>query len=139
MTKRRGFGATSITLIYAAFAGMWIVVSGSILFFTTGDPVLQGRIEILKGLTFVAVTSGLLYFLLQTRRRTEPTTSLAPEESSRYENIQLTVILAVLVLTVPLIGFAVFALNAKQAERDALGGLHAIAEFKTRQVEGWLA
>jgi len=53
-----------IPLLYALFAGLWIIASGYLL--TTGidDPVLQGRIEIAKGLLFVAVTALLLYLLL---------------------------------------------------------------------------
>jgi len=57
-----------IVLIYAVFAALWIVASGTLLTFTVTDPLLQSRIELAKGLAFVAVTSGLLYLLLKTWR-----------------------------------------------------------------------
>ena len=47
--------------LYAAFAGLWIVASGTVLAFAVADPVLQAYIELAKGLVFVAVTSGLLF------------------------------------------------------------------------------
>ncbi|MDP1716487.1 MAG: diguanylate cyclase, partial [Burkholderiales bacterium] len=46
-------------------AALWIVASGALLSFTVDDPLLQGRIELIKGLVFVAVTSGLLYLVLR--------------------------------------------------------------------------
>ncbi|MDP2240702.1 MAG: EAL domain-containing protein [Burkholderiales bacterium] len=54
-----------IALIYAALAALWIVASGALLSFAVDDPLLQGRIELIKGLAFVAVTSGLLYLVLR--------------------------------------------------------------------------
>lgn len=57
--------ATRVTLIYAVFAALWITTSGMLLTFTIQDPDLQGHIELIKGLMFVAVTSGLLYLLLK--------------------------------------------------------------------------
>ena len=53
-----------IPLLYALCAALWIIVSGYLLATGVDDPVLQGRIEIGKGLLFVAVTSVLLYLLL---------------------------------------------------------------------------
>jgi len=54
-----------IALIYAIFAALWIVTSGYLLTITVGDPLLQSRIEMAKGLAFVVVTSVLLYLLLR--------------------------------------------------------------------------
>ena len=53
-----------IPLFYALCAALWVIVSGYLLATGVDDPVLQGRIEIGKGLLFVAVTSVLLYLLL---------------------------------------------------------------------------
>jgi len=47
-------------VLYAAFAGLWIVASGTVLASAVADPVLQTYIE-LAGLVFVAVTSSLLF------------------------------------------------------------------------------
>jgi hypothetical protein len=54
----------SIVLLYAAVAALWIIASGKLLVFAVDDAVLQEYIEIAKGLAFVAVTSSLLYLLL---------------------------------------------------------------------------
>jgi diguanylate cyclase (GGDEF)-like protein/PAS domain S-box-containing protein len=53
-----------IPVFYALCAALWIIVSGYLLATGVDDPVLQGRMEIGKGLLFVAVTSVLLYLLL---------------------------------------------------------------------------
>ncbi|CAB1370704.1 putative Diguanylate cyclase [Denitratisoma oestradiolicum] len=50
-------------MFYGAFASLWIIVSGYLLTIAVDDPVLQGRLEIAKGLLFVAATSMLVYFL----------------------------------------------------------------------------
>src|SRR3989338_7076795 len=53
-----------VALLYAVFAALWIVASGYLLAFAVSDPLLQSRIELFKGLLFVAVTGVLLYLLL---------------------------------------------------------------------------
>jgi diguanylate cyclase (GGDEF)-like protein/PAS domain S-box-containing protein len=53
-----------IPLLYALCAALWIVFSGYLLATSVDDPIVQGRIEIGKGLLFVAVTSLLLYLLM---------------------------------------------------------------------------
>ncbi len=57
-----------IAVLYALFAGLWIIASGALLTFAVADPALQGRIEMAKGMVFVIVTSGLLYLLLKVWR-----------------------------------------------------------------------
>lgn len=131
------FSAGAITLIYAAFATVWIVASGTVVYIATADPVLQGRIEIAKGLAFVAITSGLLYLLLRARR--DVVTASVTEPLPRRERWQLALVLVILAMTVPMIGFAVFALSARQVEQNVFGDLHAVAESKAKQIEDWLA
>jgi succinate dehydrogenase hydrophobic anchor subunit len=53
-----------VAVLYALGAALWIIVSGYLVTTGVDDPALQGRIEIGKGLVFVAVTSLLLYLLL---------------------------------------------------------------------------
>ena len=52
-----------VVLLYALIAALWIIASGQLLTFVVENPLLRERIEIAKGLAFVAVTSGLLYLL----------------------------------------------------------------------------
>lgn len=53
-----------IVLIYAAFAAAWILFSDKAILLITANPNEMLKISTLKGWTFVAVTSLLLYFLL---------------------------------------------------------------------------
>ncbi len=53
-----------IVLIYAAFAAAWILFSDKAVLLVTSNPDEMVRISTLKGWAFVAVTSLLLYFLL---------------------------------------------------------------------------
>ena len=57
-----------VALLYAALAMIWILASGSLLTMSVNDPLLQGRIELFKGLLFVLVTSALLYSILRSWR-----------------------------------------------------------------------
>jgi len=52
-----------IALRYAAFAALWIIISGYLLTTVVADPLVQSRIEIAKGLLFVAVTGALVFML----------------------------------------------------------------------------
>ena len=54
-----------IVLIYAVFAGAWIVVSDEVLRDITVDPNLLTLFAVLKGLLFVAVTSLILLVLIR--------------------------------------------------------------------------
>ncbi|SBT11171.1 exported hypothetical protein [Candidatus Propionivibrio aalborgensis] len=46
-----------VIFLYAALAALWILVSGALPSFSVADPVMEGRIELAKGLLFVLVTS----------------------------------------------------------------------------------
>jgi HD-GYP domain-containing protein (c-di-GMP phosphodiesterase class II) len=54
-----------IVLIYAVFAGVWIVLSDAVLRESTVDPNLLTLFAVLKGLLFVAVTSLILLVLIR--------------------------------------------------------------------------
>ena len=133
------FGAATIALIYAAFAVLWIVASGTVLEIVTADPVLQGRIEITKGIVFVLVSSALLYGLIRSRREVLPEPASVPDEAAAIDVRQLAVTIVLISLAVPLISFAVFTLNARQVERDTTDSLQAIAGSTAQHIEGWLS
>ena len=59
-----------ITLIYALFAAIWIYFSDHALDWLARDPTTKLNLSIYKGLAFVAVTSGLLLFLMRRTFRT---------------------------------------------------------------------
>jgi PAS domain S-box-containing protein/putative nucleotidyltransferase with HDIG domain len=123
-----------VAWLYVFFAALWIVVSGYLVTSTVADPLIWGRIELLKGLAFVAVTGVLLYLLLKSRG-----TEAAPEAAASPVGMRLMLIFVALALVVPLIGFAIARLYAPQIEREAYANLEAIARLKAGQIENWLA
>jgi len=127
-----------ITLLYAALAALWIVLSGYLLTLTVTDPLLQSRIELAKGLAFVAVTSGLLYLLLNHWRESHAMQPAQTELPAPPKIIRLVLILIALVLLVPLIGFVIYELNVPQIEKDAFNNLKSIAQLKSEEIENWL-
>ena len=133
------FGAATIALIYAAFAVLWIVASGTVLEVATTDAVLQARLEIIKGIVFVLASSGLLYWLIRSRRESlSAFPRAALDEPETIDLRQLVVTIVLISLAVPLISFAVFSLNARQAERDTMDSLTAIARSTAGHLQGWL-
>lgn len=115
-------------LLYAALAALWILVSGAVLTLSVDDPVMQGRIELAKGLLFVLVTSGLLYFLLKQWRDPVPVPQAPFASSNRSTNSPArrwdelpgklhwqVLALAGLLALVPLVGFLVVKVNAPHA------------------------
>ncbi|MCK7578507.1 MAG: ATP-binding protein [Chromatiales bacterium] len=58
-----------IVWFYGVLAALWILVSDALLILAFPGDSLQGPIEIVKGLLFVAVTSALLYLLLRSWHR----------------------------------------------------------------------
>jgi len=130
------FAASTIALLYAAVAALWIVASGTLLDFAVSDPLTQSRVEIFKGFAFVVVTSALLYVLLRTRASDPPEDGVQPSNRGRGG---LLVLLLVMVTSVPLIGFGVYTLHSRERERDAFADLTAKARLKSDQIETWLA
>ena len=128
-----------IVLLYAAFAAIWIVGSGYWLTISVDDPVLQNRIELVKGLAFILVSSGLLYFLIEAWRVASGGES-GPDAAHSLKGMRrLLPVLIGLALTVPLIGLSVVAVNSSHTEADAKTDLGAIAQLKAGQIENWLA
>ncbi len=54
-----------ITAVYLTFASLWILFSDSILYFLGIDETLIPSISIIKGITFVVVTSTILYLYMR--------------------------------------------------------------------------
>ena len=59
--------AWRISLIYAAVAGIWVLVSGWALSAFVSNPGVRDKLEIYKGWAFVVVTALLLYTFLRGR------------------------------------------------------------------------
>jgi PAS domain S-box-containing protein len=129
-----------IALFYAALAALWIVLSGYLVTITVADPLLQSRIELAKGLAFVAVTSGLLFLLLNHWRESQavqPATVLT-EPPVPPKLIRLVLIFIALVLLVPLIAGVVYELNVPEIETQTFNNLNSITQLKTEEIKNWL-
>jgi len=139
--ERRRLTPAGIALLYAAFAALWIAASGALLNLSVDDPVLQARIEIAKGLLFVAVTSSLLYMVLREwRSSVSEAAAIARNRAARRRVgvVQRIFLLVLLFLLVPLSGFVVLKIHEPQVEREAYANLKAIADLKASQIENWL-
>lgn len=58
-------GVATVVLAYAAFAGLWILLSDRVMGLLIADPGTLVWASMLKGWFFVAVTSLLLYGLVR--------------------------------------------------------------------------
>ncbi len=124
--------ALRISLIYAAFATLWLLFSDSILAFWLGTPQEPTSFATLKGWAFVAVTASLLYLLLRIwHRRRE-----SPRSPSAWQDLWAPLVLAAL-LTLGITGAMVLNLMEREAEEYRLH-LGTVAELKTQQVENWV-
>lgn len=99
--------AARISLIYALFASLWILGSGYFLTLTVTDQVLGDRIEIIKGLMYVAVSSILLYLLLKVWHGPESTPVPVDHHRNRRHAFILLILLA-LILSIPAGGLLLF-------------------------------
>ena len=139
--KKRRLTPIGVALLYAVFAALWITVSGALLNMSVDDPVLQGRIEIAKGLLFVAVTSSLLYVVLREWGASVSEAAAISRSRSAVRRVgagSRTLLLVILSLLVPLSGFVVLKVHEPQVEREAFANLKAIADLKASQIENWL-
>ena len=129
-----------IALFYAALAALWIVLSGYLVTFTVADPLLQSRIELAKGLAFVAVTSGLLYLLLDHwhASHTVQPANLQTDHHAPPGIIRLVLIFIALILLVPLLDLAIYELNVPEIEKHTFDNLNSIAKLKSEEIENWL-
>ena len=137
MLKR--LNPVGIALLYAALAALWIVVSGSLLNNTVSDPLLQTRLELGKGLAFVAVTSVLLYLLLNGWRESFGGAANERRDEPRPPaTLRLALLFIAMALVVPLIGVAIVKVHIPQTEQDTFSSLESIAQLKAGQIVNWL-
>ncbi len=121
----------AVALGYAAFGTLWILVSDAVVNRVLDDPALIAVANTLKGLTFVAVTTLLLYLLL-----TGFSLSPGPFGTQRRRSLQLPLALIgviVLIATVTAIQFRLAEHRQTEASR-----MQTIADTKARQIVDWL-
>jgi PAS domain S-box-containing protein len=135
-----------IVVIYAVFASLWIVVSDRLVIHFLSDPAQIEFVSTLKGWVFVAVTSALLFVLLN--RFSVRLSSIKSDDSSSEENVEgvpvsvprrLVGIFLVLLLFIVAIGWLSFQSLSSSIKKKQIEELSGVAELKARQVEDWLS
>lgn len=125
-----------VALLYFVLAALWILASTYLITFTAQDPNHLARLELLKGLLFVIVTSGLLYLLLSMQGRAS---EARPQiESDTVKTLPIFGLFVALTLIVPLIGFAITRIHGPQVETEAMESLSTVAKLKSEQIERWM-
>jgi len=128
-----------IAVLYAAFAGLWIVGSDALLEWMTQDPALHLELAMFKGLAFVLVTTVLLYVVMKIRQAPDTEQTADIPDTLTPDLRQTLPLIAAMALCAPLVGILVYAVHARHEERATFDNLNAIAQIKGAQIESWLA
>ncbi|MDO9475174.1 MAG: hypothetical protein Q7L07_00590, partial [Pseudohongiella sp.] len=129
-----GISPLVLALLYAVFAGAWILLSGYLVEYSVDNHELHAQIEVAKGMGFVLVTSLLLYRVLHNQQPLQ----LADASRSAIRSQGRSLLLAGgMLLLVPLIGIAILRVYGPAQERDVADNLLAIARLQADQVELW--
>lgn len=130
----------TVVLLYVVFAALWVVTSGYILTLAIHDQVLLKRIELTKGLVFVAITGGLLYLLLREwRGPLEEVTAVQSDVIPPTPGVaRLILLFIVLALITPMVGLLITRLDSPRIEQEAYANLETVAQLKSEQIESWL-
>ncbi len=125
--------ALRITLIYLAFAALWILVSDRALEAFFGDVALLTHMQTLKGIVFVVITALMLYLLIAR-------TKLTPRESSPNHLTPWAPLLIFLMLAVAisLTGWYAYTAFKRSLEEDVIIDLTKTGNLKKTQAEAWL-
>lgn len=123
--------ALTISLSYAAFAALWILMSDKVLAWLFTDPAAIVLASTLKGWLFVAVTASLLYALMRRHGMAGPA---LPAGTARLPRRPLIVLsLVIVTLTASIAYHAV----TRQHDEELLH-LRTIAALKSQQLADWL-
>lgn len=77
--------ALRIAMIYALFSVLWILLSDQIVLFLVQDPAALTVVQMVKGWTFVLITAGLVYWLLE--REIRKTRQAARELGQQHDRL----------------------------------------------------
>lgn len=135
-------GVIRIVLLYASFAGLWILFSDRLVALIFSDPEQITLISTLKGLAFVAVTSLLLFILL--RRFAAGNVSVSesdhlPQTVGIRPNLRRIIVIFLLLSAITMmLGWTTFQALSSSLKQRQNSELMATAELKAKQVEDWL-
>ena len=80
--------ALKISLIYAGFSALWILLSDQFLYLFVKDPQIMTEIQMVKGWVFILVTSLIIFYLLQREiAKYERTERALRESEKKYRDL----------------------------------------------------
>ncbi|AGA90809.1 PAS domain S-box/diguanylate cyclase (GGDEF) domain-containing protein [Thioflavicoccus mobilis 8321] len=126
-----------VAVLYAFWAGAWIILSDYLLGSLVEDPDLLWRVELVKGALFVAFTSVLFYLVLRAQR-TSAALTFEDLDETRIHGRWLVAAVAALAMLAPLLAVSIFQIKGPAEEQEVLADLSAIAELKAERLAFWL-
>ena len=126
-------GILTVVLIYAVFAGLWILLSDKLVQMLFSDPDQIILASLIKGWLFVAVTSVLLYGTIHRLMGNNPASEAIPAVSRPLVIPFILLLVVIFVFT----GSGIFNSFIQHKETE-VARLQAIADLKTRQIVDWL-
>lgn len=129
-----------IALIYAVFGALWLIASHFLLDADTGKSNLIQFTEVVSYLTFVVISSFVLYAILRNSNDARPESARLPQPIAKKSGrAYLAVIFISLIMVVPAINYIATKLYTPRVEDDAYKSLGVIARVKLVQFERWRA
>ena len=135
---RHRLTAGGIALLYASFAGLWIIASDQLLGLASDQPNLLVQLNITKGLAFVVVTTALLYLLLRGWAESRIVAEEAQAHIAKPQKLLLALLFCGLTLLPVLLGLGIVHLHGPQLEHEAYENLRTVADLKAEQIARWL-
>jgi len=138
--------ALRVALAYVAVAGLWIIVSDSLVGLVISDPHQFQSAQLYKGGLFVAVTALLLYILVHNmiHRSAAPscdgsTSEIFPSSTNGMHGWTPFLAFVLLALAIGAIGYFTFDHYRHQIETERQKTLGAIANLKIKEIGDWRA
>ncbi len=131
------YGALRIVLLYAALAGLWILISDKAVSWLFSDPAQIILASTIKGWLFVAVTSLLLYGLIRQLLAHGAPAGLSAT-GTQVPRRSYLLLLIVLVTTIVGLTLAGIAFSFIQHKTKEVVRLQVISEHKALEISDWL-
>jgi len=126
-------GIVSVVLVYAVFAGLWILLSDQLMQMIVTDPEQLVWISMFKGWLFVCITSMLLYGTMLRWVGSGDETLDVPKASHWFRIPFLSLVIIICLFT------ATSVINTREHQKQTeIARLQAIADLKAAEVIDWL-
>jgi len=126
-------GIVSVVLVYAVFAGLWILLSDQLMQMIVTDPEQLVWISMFKGWLFVCITSMLLYGTMLRWIGSGDASLDVPKASHWFRIPFLSLVIIICLFT------ATSVVNTREHQKQTeIARLQAIADLKSAEVIDWL-